>query len=85
MTEDAKKQKKNGLVTVVGTQKNPFMSDTKWLLRQGLKEIEKIPYGFSLLAMHFHDDCTLPFFNDCVKTGECPDKEGLVCLIKNLI
>lgn len=76
--EDAKKQKKNGLVTAVGTKKKPFMSDTKWLLQQGFKEIEKLPYGFSLLAIRFHDNCDLPFFNDCVKTGECPDKEGLV-------
>ena len=41
--EDAKKQQKNGLVTVVGTKKNHFMSDTKWLLQHGFKEIEKLP------------------------------------------
>lgn len=35
--EDAKKQQKNGLVTVVGTKKNHFMSDTKWLLQHGFK------------------------------------------------
>lgn len=75
--EDAQKQKKNGLVTVVGTKKKPFMSDTKWLLQQGFKEIEKLPYDFSLLAVRFRDDCALAFFNDCVKTGECPDKEGV--------
>lgn len=44
--EDAKKQQKNGLVTVVGTKKNHFMSDTKWLLQHGFKEIEKLPNGF---------------------------------------
>lgn len=31
--EDAKEQGKAGLVTVVGTKKFHFMSDTKWLLR----------------------------------------------------
>ena len=31
--EEAKTQKKDGLVTVVGTKKFHFMSDTKWLLR----------------------------------------------------
>ena len=33
---DATSQNKNGLVTVVGTKKFHFMSDTKWLLRQGV-------------------------------------------------
>ena len=50
--EDAKKQQKNGLVTVVGTKKNHFMSDTKWLLKHGFEEIERLPNGFSLLAMN---------------------------------
>lgn len=44
--EDAKKQQKDGLVTVVGTKKNHFMSDTKWLLQHGFEEVEKLPNGF---------------------------------------
>ncbi len=48
--EDAKNQGKNGLVTVVGTSKFHFMSDTKWLLRQGFFECEKLSSGFSLLV-----------------------------------
>ncbi len=81
--EDAKKLQKNGLVTVVGTKKSHFMSDTKWLLKHGFKEIEKLSNGFSLLAMTFDDNCTLPHFNDCVKNGECPDKQGLVVYYSN--
>ena len=54
--EDAKKQQKNGLVTVVGTKKNHFMSDTKWLLKHGFEEIERLPNGFSLLAMNICDN-----------------------------
>ena len=48
--DDAKKNNKNGLVTVVGTQKFHFMSDTKWLLRQGFTTVEKTSSGFSLLV-----------------------------------
>ena len=33
--DDAKKQGKDGIVAVVGSKKYHFMSDTKWLLRQG--------------------------------------------------
>ena len=81
--EDAKKQQKNGLVTVVGTKKNHFMSDTKWLLQHGFKEIEKLPNGFSLLVMSFHENSAVPYFNDCVKSGECPDKLGIVAYYSN--
>jgi GNAT superfamily N-acetyltransferase len=49
--DDARQQGKDGLVTVVGTTKLPFMSDTKWLLRQGFETVEKLGYGFSLLAV----------------------------------
>ena len=76
--EDAKKQQKNGLVTVVGTKKNHFMSDTKWLLKHGFEEIERLPNGFSLLAMNICDNGVVPYFNDCAKIGECTDKQGLV-------
>lgn len=49
--DDVRAQGKAGLVAVVGTSKLPFMSDTKWLLRQGFEVVEKLPYGFSLLAL----------------------------------
>ncbi len=76
--EDAKAQQKKGLVTVAGTRKLPFMSDTKWLLNHGFEEVERLPYGFSLLAMNFGDSGAVPSFNDCAKSGECADQQGLV-------
>lgn len=81
--EDARGQSKNGLVTVVGTKKFHFMSDTKWLLRQGFEEIERISSGFSLLALTFDDSFEHPKFNDSVKSGECPDKNGIVVYYSN--
>ena len=41
--DDALQQGKDGLVTVVGTKKFHFMSDTKWLLRQGFVACEQLP------------------------------------------
>lgn len=64
-------------------KKNHFMSDTKWLLQHGFKEIEKLPNGFSLLVMSFHENSAVPYFNDCVKSGECPDKLGIVAYYSN--
>lgn len=81
--EDAKAQGKNGLVTVVGTKKFHFMSDTKWLLNQGFENIENLPNGFSLLVMKFDKTAPNPSFKECVKSGECEYKEGLVVYYTN--
>ena len=71
-----KSNKKNGLVTVVGTKKNHFMSDTKWLLQHGFKEIEKLPNGFSLLVMSFHENSAVPYFNDLRQKWRMPRQTG---------
>ena len=81
--DDAVAQNKDGLVTVVGTKKVHFMSDTKWLLRQGFEEVERISSGFSLLVKKIKDDAVNPAFNESVKSGECPDKEGIVVYYSN--
>lgn len=47
---DAMEQKKDGLVTIAGTKKFHFMSDTKWFLRQGFEICESTSSGFSLLV-----------------------------------
>ena len=81
--DDAKAQGKNGLVTVVGTKKFHFMSDTKWLLGQGFTIIESLPYGFSLLALKFDENAPNPSFKENVKSGECAEKNGLVIYYTN--
>ncbi|MEL6558108.1 MAG: N-acetyltransferase [Bacteroidota bacterium] len=81
--EDAKAQGKNGLVTVVGTKKFHFMSDTKWLLRQGFEEVERTSSGFSLLVKKLTASADNPTFNESVKSGQCADKEGIVVYYSN--
>lgn len=76
--DDAKAQGKDGLVTVVGTKKFHFMSDTKWLLGQGFVTVEKLLDGFSLLALKINATAPDPAFKECVKSGECEEKTGLV-------
>lgn len=70
-------------MTVVGKKKFHFMSDTKWLLKQGFEEVGRISSGFSLLAINFNDNSQNPKFNDSVKSGECPDKKGIVVYYSN--
>jgi len=81
--EDAKRQGKDGLVTVVGTTKFHFMSDTKWLLSQGFETIEKTPSGFSLLVKKLNPKARNPTFKDSVKSGECEIKKGIVVYYSN--
>jgi hypothetical protein len=59
------------------------MSDTKWLLRQGFETIEKLNYGFSLLALKLNPQATNPKFGESVSRGECLNKNGLVVYYSN--
>lgn len=81
--EDANNQGKDGLVTVVGTKKFHFMSDTKWFLKQGFKEVERISSGFSLLVKKINPKAEIPLFNESVKSGECHEKKGIVVYYSN--
>lgn len=81
--EDAKSQGKSGLVTVVGTKKFHFMSDTKWLLNHGFETVEQLPNGFSLLALKLDATAPDPSFKECTKSCECPEEAGLVVYYTN--
>lgn len=82
--DDARTQGRYGLVTVVGTKKYHFMSDTKWLLKQGFKTVQTLPEGFSLLVLKTDDTAPDPCFKESVKRG-LPDDErtGLVAFYSN--
>lgn len=81
--EDAENNGKNGILTVVGTKKFHFMSDTKWFLKQGFKEVERISSGFSLLVKKINSQAKNPSFNISVKSGECKEKTGIVVYYSN--
>jgi GNAT superfamily N-acetyltransferase len=83
VVEAAKNQGKDGVVTVVGTKKFHFMSDTKWLLRQGFDVCESTSSGFSLISMDFNKKVKRPCFKNLVNSGECPVKKGLVVYFSN--
>jgi hypothetical protein len=38
------------------------MSDTKWLVRQGFEEVERISSGFSLLSLKLNKNANSPSF-----------------------
>jgi len=80
---DAKNSNKHGLAAVVGTKKYHFMSDTKWLLKQGFEIVDTTPNGFSLLALSFSKSKELPQFNEFARNGQCPYNKGLVAYYSN--
>lgn len=81
--EDAKRMGKSGLVTVAGTKKFHFMSDTKWLLKNGFETTEKLSTGFSLLTYKLDEMATNPQFKPSVKSKNITCDKGLVVYYSN--
>jgi GNAT superfamily N-acetyltransferase len=67
-----------GLVTIVGKKKFHFMSDTKWLLKQGFRVSEESPDGFLLIHRDFIPGVAPPRFLPQVHQGAIEEKEGIV-------
>lgn len=81
--DDAVAQGRYGLVTIAGISKFHFMSDTKWLIKQGFDICEKLPSGFALLVKKLMPNAQTPKFKNSVLTGDCANKEGLVVYFSN--
>ncbi len=82
--DDAKKLGLKGLITVVGSKKNHFMSDGKWFKKQGFEVADQTVTGFELLVHKFEKNSTDPEFMLQVKNGICDDKKGLVVYYSNM-
>ncbi|WP_432463967.1 GNAT family N-acetyltransferase [Agarivorans sp. QJM3NY_33] len=80
--EDAKQQAKLGLVAVAGRNKNHFMSDSKWLIKQGFVVSDETADGFVLLCLAFDEELVLPSFAAQLKSpGLVP--QGCVVYFSN--
>jgi GNAT superfamily N-acetyltransferase len=72
---------KRGLAAVVGQKKYHFMSDAKFLLKQGFRQVDQSPDGFALLALDLREPPSggpEPQFLPQVKAGGCAEKTGLM-------
>jgi len=81
--DDAVQSGKDGLVTIAGSKKLHYMSDTKWLIRQGFEECRKLPYGISLFVKKINQNAQNPEFKESVLLGECNEKNGLTVYYSN--
>lgn len=62
----AKQEGKHGLVAVVGRKKFHFMSDTRWLLKQGFRQCDETESGFVLLCLSWDVSAAEPRFSAAV-------------------
>ncbi|WP_027186239.1 GNAT family N-acetyltransferase [Desulfovibrio inopinatus] len=79
----AKHLKKHGLVTVAGIKKFHFMSDTRWLLRQGFEVVEALPNGFGLFTLRLKTNASPVHFNDCARVERLQNTRGCVVFYSN--
>ena len=79
----AREQNKDGLVTVVGSKKFHFMSDTRWLLRHGFETSDVLDSGFSLLTLDITGKGVKPHFKSYLKTNEQPEVSGCTVFYSN--
>ncbi len=71
--EDAKKEKKNGICTVVSKKKKPFLGEKKFFEHFGFKVIDSIE-DYELLALSFNEK-EKPKFNETAKKMEIENQE----------
>jgi GNAT superfamily N-acetyltransferase len=81
--EAAKEQGCSGLVTVVGTKKNHFMSDGKWLIRQGFEVCDQTEAGFDLIYLPLAPEAEKPRFRDSARKAKPASQKGCVAYYSN--
>ncbi|GGY44572.1 GNAT family acetyltransferase [Bacterioplanes sanyensis] len=74
----AKAEGRDALVTVAGQKKFHFMSDGRWLKRQGFVVVDQTDDGFELLQLALNDRAGESRFADCVQQKQGLAQQGLV-------
>ncbi|GMS56237.1 GNAT family N-acetyltransferase [Enterococcus raffinosus] len=63
--DDAKRQNKSGVCVISSQKKTPFLTDKKFVEKQGFKVVDQIEGGYELLALSF--DGTVPAFSETAR------------------
>lgn len=83
LIKESKKEGKDGVLAIVGTKKRHFMTDGKWLLRQGFTVCDTLPSGFNLLVKEFKQSRIKPHFNRSAHMGACSTEKGICVYYTN--
>ena len=71
--EDARRQNKSGICVISSKKKSPFLSDKKFMEKNGFKAVDEIEGGYQLLALSF--DGTAPAFSDTARKQTIDNQE----------
>ena len=73
----------NGIVVLSSTKKKPFLSDPKFLKKNGFEVCDTAPPFFELLVRKNNSDAPDPKFMPHVKQNSLPGKKGLTVFYTN--
>ena len=76
-------QDMNGIVAVVGSKKQPFMSDKKFYQMQGFELCDTAEPYFELWYKPYNNKAPKPQFKTIAKQGTCNIKDGLAVYYTN--
>ena len=68
---------KEGVVVVVASKKQPFMSDKRFLINQGFQVVDEAPPYFELLYLPLKNNAVKPKFRDSVREAKSPGEDGI--------
>lgn len=73
----------DGVVAVSSDKKRPFMSDPKFLERNGFEVIDDAPPFFKLWGLRKRASAEYPKFLDSARRGRCTDNQGITAYYSN--
>ncbi len=85
LLEQCKSDAKNmdGIIAISSDKKRPFMSDPKFLKKQGFEIIDEAPPFFKLWGLKTNPKAKFPKILDSAKQGVCENKKGIVAYYSN--
>ena len=81
--DEAKDQKKDGIVVVTSTKSKPFLTEREFFKRFGFEIIDTAPPYFELMVLKFNDNAKSPMFSENAKRGICTNKNGFTFIYSN--
>ena len=80
---DAKQAGLDGVISITGEKKRPYMNDPKFLAHHGFECYDEAAPYFKLWGMKFNDSAKFPRFLDSARTGKCEVSEGIRAYYSN--
>ncbi len=80
---EAREKGMDGIVAVVGSKKQPFMSEKKFFKLQGFELCDTAPPYFELWHKSFSEEKPIPKFKACTQKSECDITDGLAVYYTN--